>query len=86
MICVSQVLHNLKPTRWEVTLEDEGDGEVEEHVGDPGDPSNPEQLPVKQLDLRSTPHDLVRRGRKPVKLEVVVSVPGEEQTLFIKIF
>ena len=54
MICVSQVLHNLKPTRGEVTLEDEGDGEVEEHVGDPGNPAYPEQLPIKQLDLRST--------------------------------
>ena len=85
MICVSQVLHFSKPTRGEVTLEDEGDGEVEEHVGDPGDPAYPEQLPNKQLDLRSTLHDLVRRGRKPVELEVVVSVPGGEQTLFIKI-
>ena len=54
MICVSQVLHNLKPTRGEVTLEDEGDGEVEEHVGDPGNPAYPEQLPIKQLNLRST--------------------------------
>ena len=86
MIYAPNVLHFSKPTCGEVTLEDEGDGEVEEHVGDPGDPACPEQLPVKQLDLRSTLHDLVRRGRKPVELEVVVSVPGEEQTLFIKIF
>ena len=54
MIYAPNVLHFSKPTCGEVTLEDEGDGEVEEHVGDPGDPSNPEQLPVNQLDLKST--------------------------------
>ena len=41
----------LKPTRGEVVLEDESEGEVEEHVGDPGDPADPKQLPFKQLDL-----------------------------------
>ena len=54
MIYAPNVLHFSYPTCGEVTLEDEGDGEVEEHVGDPGNPAYPEQLPIKQLDLRST--------------------------------
>ena len=45
MTCASKVLKYLKPTCGEVALEDESDREVEEHVGDPGDPSDPKQLP-----------------------------------------